>query len=190
MNWLFGKITDITAEQYKNIFETLSNSRKARITHYKKEDDRRRSLMATYLVQKLLNELGCENVTLENAKNGRPYLKGCDLFISISHSDCGVACAVSEKEIGIDIEKIKPVRDGLIDYVCTEQEREYIFSDFTKTGKEITESSVTQKFYAVWTAKEAYFKKNSSGITDIRSINTLSFAKRSYYLDEFVITIV
>lgn len=190
MNWLFGKITDITAEQYDNIFKTLSNSRKARIIRMKKEDDRRRSLMATYLVQKLLEELGYENITLENTENGKPYLKDCDLFVSISHSGAGVVCAISEKEIGIDIESIRPVRKGLIEYACTKAEREYIYSDFIDIEKNITPTCVMQKFYAVWTAKEAYFKKGGSDITDIRSINTCLFTKQTYYIDEFIITIV
>ena len=189
MNWLFGKITDITDEQYKNIFEALSNSRKAHIIRFKKEEDRRRSLMATYLVCELLKELGLVGVSLENAENGRPYLKGSDLFISISHSLEGVACAVSETPIGIDVEKIRPVKKGLIEYVCTKQEQEYVFSDFS-SAEDISDTSVMQKFYTVWTAKEAYFKKNASGITDICSVDTFSFEKQTYCIDGFIITIV
>lgn len=190
MKWLFGNIEDITPEQYNNIFETLSNSRKARVNRFKKEDDRRRSLMATHLAHKLLEESGYTNVTLENAPNGKPYLTGCDLCVSISHSGNGVVCAISDREIGIDIEYIKPVKDGLIEYVCTKQELEYIYSDFKDIEKDITDVSVMQKFYAVWTAKEAYFKKCGSNITDIRSINTFSFNKQSFYIDDFIITIV
>ncbi len=190
MNWLFGKISDLTDEQYENISGTLSHSRRAHILRFQKEDDRRRSLMATYLVQKLLKESGYENVSLETAENGSPYLKGCALFVSISHSENGVVCAISDQEIGIDMERIKPVPNGLVDYVCTKQEKAYIFSDVTNTEKDITETSATQKFYDVWTAKEAFFKKNGSFVTDIRSINTFSFAKQSYYMEGFVITIV
>ena len=131
MNWLFGKITDLTPEQYEAVFLSLSHSRRARISRIKKEDSRHRSLMATYLVQKLLKEMGYENVTLETAEDGRPYLKGCDLFVSISHSHEGVVCAISEQEVGIDIEKIQPVRIGLIQYVCTPQERACILSDLS-----------------------------------------------------------
>ena len=190
MKWLFGNIEDITPEQYNNIFEMLSNSRKARVNRFKKEDDRHRSLMATHLAHKLLEESGYTNVTLENAPNGKPYLTGCDLCVSISHSGNGVVCAISDREIGIDIEYIKPVKDGLIEYVCTKQELEHIYSDFKDIEKDITDVSVMQKFYAVWTAKEAYFKKCGANITDIRSINTFSFNKQSFYIDDFIITIV
>ncbi len=190
MNWLFGKITDISDEEYKNIFEALSDSRKARICRFKKEDDRRRSLMATYLVGKLLEISGCGKAALENDEKGRPYLKGSDLFISISHSLEGVACAVSETPIGIDTEKIRPVKKGLIEYACTKKEAEYILSDFTDTEKDITEDPVMQRFYTVWTAKEAYFKKHGSGITDICSVDTFSFSKQTYNIDGFIITIV
>ena len=156
MKWLFGRITDLTPQQYEAILDSLPPSRKARISRIKKEDGRHRSLMASYLVQKLLEEMGRETVVLENAEDGRPYLKGCDLFVSISHSHEGVICAISEDTIGIDM----------------------------------VEGPVAQRFFAVWTAKEAYFKKSGSGITDIRSIDTLSFAKQTFYIDDFLITVV
>lgn len=190
MDWLFGNITDITEEQYEKIFETLSDSRKARINRIKKEDDRRRSLMATHLVYTLLKKLGYEDVTLENSENGKPYLKGCDLSVSISHSGNGVVCALSKKEIGIDIEAIRPIRKGLVEYVCTKQEREYINLDSKETENEITEASVLKRFYTVWTAKEAYFKKGITSVKDIRSIDTFSFERRVFYIDGFVITVV
>jgi len=190
MKWLFGRITDLTPQQYEAILDSLPPSRKARISRIKKEDGRHRSLMASYLVQKLLEEMGRETVVLENAEDGRPYLKGCDLFVSISHSHEGVICAISEDTIGIDIERIRPVRVGLIQYVCTEREREYVLSGWTDIGKEMVEGPVAQRFFAVWTAKEAYFKKSGSGITDIRSIDTLSFAKQTFYIDDFLITVV
>jgi phosphopantetheine--protein transferase-like protein len=85
---------------------------------------------------------------------------------------------VSGTPVGIDIEKIKPVTDKLINYVCNENEREYIESGNDKE----------YRFFAVWTAKEAYFKKN--GGVGVRAVDTTTFEKSVYEIDDYLITIV
>ena len=183
MNWLFGRITDISEETYNQISKNLSDSRRARVSLLAKEQDRRRSLMAVYLVQKLLENSKCTGTTLENNANGRPFLSGCNLFVSISHSKDGVACVLSEEPVGIDIEKIRPIKKELIEYVCTDKEKEYI-------GGAVKTSLAEQRFYEVWTAKEAYFKKHCEENLTVRKIDTFSFEKQTHYIDDFIITIV
>jgi phosphopantetheinyl transferase len=40
--------------------------------------------------------------------NGKPVLSNIDFHFIISHTDYEIGCAVSNKKIGLDIEKIKP----------------------------------------------------------------------------------
>lgn len=181
MKWLFTKITDITHEQYTQIFSRLSPSRKAHIIRMKLPQDQMRSLAASFLVEKLLKGNGYNNFTLSNKENGMPYLEGSNLFVSISHSAEGVVCAISETTIGIDIEKIKTVTEKFINYVCNDKEKEYIFAEPT---------ALPQRFFAVWTAKEAYLKKHGLQLGDIRTIDTFSFEKQFYTTEDFLITIV
>ena len=164
MKLLFTKITDITQEQYTQIYINLSPSRKAHINRMKLPQDQMRSLAASFLIEKLLKENGYDNYTLSNKESGMPYLEGCNLFVSISHSAEGVVCAISETAVGIDIEKTKPVTEKFINYVCNEKEMEYIFAE---------PSELSQRFFAVWTAKEAYLKKQGLQLGDIRTIDTL-----------------
>lgn len=185
MNWLFGKITDITNEQYAAVYSALTPSRKAHIDKMKKENDRKRSLMATYLLNELLLQAGKTRIKIETAENGKPFLSEKGLYISISHSDEAVVCALSETPVGIDVEKIKPVSQKLIEYVCTQKEREYVLS-----GTDTVDDEAEKRFFAVWTAKEAYFKKGDGAVNGIRSIDTFSFEKQAFLNEDYYITLV
>ena len=185
MNWLFGKITDITDEQYNDVYCALTPSRRAHIDRMKKKDDRKRSLMATFLLNKLLLQAGKAQAAIETHENGKPFVTEPDLHISISHSDQAVVCALSESPVGIDIEKIKPVSKKLVEYVCTQSEREYILS-----GKDAVDDQAAKRFFEVWTAKEAFFKKSDGRIKSIRSIDTLSLKKQVFEIDDYYITLL
>lgn len=178
MKWRFCKITDITKTEYEAIYNGLTLSRRAHIDRMKQQDDRLRSLAVTHLLNSILEEFGVCDARLEVLENGKPHLVGSDLFFSLSHSEEGVAAVVSGTPVGIDIEKIKPVTDKLINYVCNENEREYIESGNDKE----------YRFFAVWTAKEAYFKKN--GGVGVRAVDTTTFEKSVYKIDDYLITIV
>lgn len=181
MKWLFTKTTDISQEEYNAAYNRLSPSRKAHVDKMKKTQDKIRSLAASILIEKLLKENNYKNYQLLNGDNGKPYLENSDLFVSISHSDEGVVCAISETAVGIDIEKIKPVTKKFINYVCNDKESEYILANLEESP---------QRFFTVWTAKEAYLKKHNMTLGDVRTIDTLSFNKQFYTIEDFLITIV
>ena len=184
MNWLFGKITDITDEQYCTVYHALTPSRKAHIDRMKIEDDRKRSLMATFLLNKLLLSEGIQ-AEIETCESGKPFINGHNLHVSISHSDQAVVCALSDTPVGIDVEKIKPVSKKLIEYVCTRAEADYVLS-----GKETVDEIAINRFFEVWTAKEALFKKSGGKEKSIRSIDTLSLKKQVYVIDDYYITLL
>ena len=179
MKWLFCKTTDITTEEYNVIYKGLSSSRKAHIDRMKKLEDKQRSLAATKLLTRLLAECGESDFALETLENGKPQLVGSNLFFSLSHSGEGVVAAVDSQPIGIDIEKIKPIDEKLIDYVCKAKEKEYVLSE---------KASADYRFLTVWTAKEAFYKKNGS--VGVRAVDTTLFQKSVHKIEDFIITIV
>lgn len=178
MKWAFCKITDITKTEYNAIYESLSPSRRLHIDKMKIKEDRLRSLAATRLLTGLLSECGESDFTLETMDNGKPQLVGSDLFFSLSHSNEGVVAAVSKTPVGIDIEKIKPIDEKLIAYVCNEKEKEFVLGGNDKD----------YRFLTVWTAKEAFFKKNGS--VGVRAVDTIPLKKEVYKIENYVITIV
>lgn len=88
---------------------------------------------------------------------GKPYLAGGPEF-SISHCRAGVAVAIDDKPIGIDIETIRPYKEDLAHKVMNEEEQKMI--------DEVPEEEKTIVFTRLWTQKEAVLKLRGTGIVD------------------------
>ena len=171
MNWDYCFLDQITEEQYNNIYNSLSPSRLAHISRFKKEEDRKRSLAGEFLIKKILTEdFGIENPLISRNEKGQPTIENTDIFISISHSGDLAVAAADRKPIGIDAEKI-----------CLPSEKEYIFS---------SEDNILNRFYEIWTGKEAYFKKTGTGITDFKSVNILNLDRYIFTAKDYLIQII
>lgn len=76
-------------------------------------------------------------------------------FPSVSHTSNIIVIVVSNNEIGVDIEKIRNADLRIAKRFFTKYEQEYIL-----------ENSLVQnnRFYEVWTKKEAYMKYVGKGL--------------------------
>lgn len=94
-------------------------------------------------------------IRLRFSERGKPYLEAEPLFFSLSHSGGRVLCAVSEREVGADVQQIKPVKDSVVRRVLCENER---------TAYEKHDNKPLC-FARLWTLKESYLKYTGEGIT-------------------------
>ena len=90
-------------------------------------------------------------------ENGKPYFVNNELFFNLSHSGSYVACALSDKPVGVDIQKVWPFKESVASKVCTKEE---LASLRESPNKEET-------FCLLWAKKEAFVKKNGDGIGSI-----------------------
>lgn len=96
-------------------------------------------------------------------EHGAPRLEHGPCF-SISHCKHGIAVAVSEKPIGIDIEHIRTAKPELVERTMNETEQAEIWAA----------SSPDVAFTRLWTQKEAVLKMQGTGILSIDGMkNTL-----------------
>ena len=86
-------------------------------------------------------------------EHGAPSLPDGPYF-SISHSKLGIAVAISDEPIGIDIEAIRPLNEGLVQKTMNPQEQAQIAAA----------ANPEQEFIRLWTRKEAYVKMQGTGI--------------------------
>lgn len=112
-------------------------------------------------------ELGVKHdeVIFSTDANSKPYLSNSSSFyFNISHTNAAVAVAISSKPVGIDIELIKNVDENdlkefkalkIAKKMFLPHEFEYIIEQPHKTG---------ERFYEIWTKKEAYAKYIGTGI--------------------------
>ena len=93
---------------------------------------------------------------------GAPYIEGGPHF-SISHCKRGIAVAVSENPIGIDIEAIRSFKPELMRKTMNEDEQ-----------LRITSSAIPEvEFIRLWTQKEALLKLQGTGIiSDLHHVLT------------------
>lgn len=191
MRWAYCKTTDFSKADMDCAYKQLSPSRKVRIDRLRRREDKERSLAAELLVYRLLGRYWNISAKLQSRETGEPYLENCPLHVSISHCDDLVACAISEQPVGIDAERIRPISMNICRHVCTPEELEYVSSDAQlPKGELCQEPEVLQRFFEIWTAKEAYFKKCGTGITNLTSVNVLSLEREGHVIDDFVIQIV
>lgn len=87
---------------------------------------------------------------------GKPYLINfSDVHFNISHSGEYVACAVSDKPVGVDIQKIGEYNCDVAKRVCNEKELVQIENSSDKASE----------FTKLWAQKEAVLKMYGTGIT-------------------------
>lgn len=86
---------------------------------------------------------------------GKPYLLNySDVHFNISHSGEYVVCCVSDKPVGVDIQKISEYNSDVAKRVCTEKELVQIENSLDKASE----------FTKLWTQKEAVLKMHGIGI--------------------------
>lgn len=91
-------------------------------------------------------------------EKGKPYFQNLPFFFNLSHSGDYVLCALSEQEIGVDIQQQVKSRDTRIaDRFFSESEKELIAGCSTEEERQSC-------FYRLWTRKEAYGKLTGEGI--------------------------
>lgn len=192
MHWIYCDIRNVDPAILQQVYARLSPSRKEHIDRLRKQEDRARSLAAELLLQQLLGEhYGIHDAVLHRKSNGQPYLTGCELQVSISHSHNLVACAVSHQPVGIDAEHLRPVSPALCRRVCVEEEMGYLLGDLEDFPAQNCQSpEFLRRFFEIWTAKEAYFKKCGTGITNLKAVNTLNLSRQTHLIEDYVVQIV
>ena len=96
---------------------------------------------------------------------GKPYLEDHpDICFNISHCPACIAAAVSNNEIGIDVERRFKWNDALVRRVCHPDEIRRLYS--------MSPAVRPETFYLIWSRKESYLKCLGQGFTrDPRSFD-------------------
>ncbi|MDE7444388.1 MAG: 4'-phosphopantetheinyl transferase superfamily protein [Lachnospiraceae bacterium] len=134
--------------------DELSAERKCRIMKYLKAEDRKRSLGAGLLLNEILPRYGVSPAGIRTGEDGKPEAEG--IFFNLSHSDNIVICAIAEKEVGCDVEKIVKAPEGVAERFFHPSEAEYV--------KACMGEERDHRFFRIWTMKESYIKMTGEGM--------------------------
>lgn len=165
----------------------MSPERRKKCDKFINEHDKKLCIAADKLLRETLSELTGlkENELVFDVEDGgKPYLKNGECFFNISHSgDYVVVAAGKEKRVGIDIERIREVKTRLLTSVCVQKEIEYILGDIVLPGEYLQDEKICERFFRVWTYKEAYLKFTGEGITDDLKKNI--YGEKEFFCEVF-----
>lgn len=155
--YAFFDLEQLDSKTLEKYMLFLPEERKAKVLRYRRENDRKVSVVSYLLLAyALFMEFGVSTITLAYTDIGKPYLLDCpDFHFNISHCPQGCVCAVSDKPIGVDIQDIRPFSQAIANHCCSSEELLLL--------EQSTDPAAC--FTRMWAMKESYLKMTGEGIS-------------------------
>jgi 4'-phosphopantetheinyl transferase len=138
----------------------LSADERSRAARFVTDSARRAFIMARSAMRAILSQYVAATplaLRLSSTRRGKPFLVGCEnvsFNLSHSHDLAALAVVTTSRRIGVDIEKLGPVPEGVTAQAFSPAE----------TRRIETAANPAASFFAHWTMKEAYLKANGDGL--------------------------
>ncbi|MDO5449079.1 MAG: 4'-phosphopantetheinyl transferase superfamily protein [Clostridia bacterium] len=139
---------------FDRALRTATPKRREKIDRLRQEKDKRLSLGAECLLKIALQNEGIESFEYQYGEHGKPYIDD-EIEFSISHSGDFAICAISNKDVGCDIEQIGTADLKLAKRFFTQAEYEMLSS---------STEDIDTLFFRLWTMKESLIKLTGRGI--------------------------
>lgn len=177
-------------ELFNSLYSLVSVQRQEKINRIAFDKDKRLSLGAELLLKKALSDIGVSDYEFSYGENGKPFIKGEEnIFFNLSHSGERVLCAVSSKEVGCDVEKVKSVDLKIA-------KRFFFAEEYEAIKAQKTPEEQKDMFFRLWTLKESFMKATglgmklpldsfSVGFSDNKISVSQSVSKDNYYFKEY-----
>jgi 4'-phosphopantetheinyl transferase len=162
---LWKKAFDASPQEMERCSEVLSPEEQARAQRFLVEPPRRAFILTRGTLRLLLGKYldrAPGDLSFRYTEFGKPLLnESNELRFNVSHTD-GVALLafVRGPELGVDVEKIRPVRD-LKDLA----NRFFSVSERQQLNALGSEDELHTAFFRCWTRKEAYIKGKGEGLS-------------------------
>lgn len=177
----FGSITDFTEADYTKQYSLLDCALKQKIDRKKATTDKMRSLCGLILFYRGINELYQKDTAeISFGDNGKPLCDFC--YFNISHSEDRAVCAFSDKPIGVDIQKIVPIKKRKKYKFFNQSENDYVNSD---------DNLFFERYTEIFTKKESAIKMLGLSLKDASFIDTFSgeFVFQTQKDNDFITTV-
>lgn len=177
----------------QKVYAYVDEDRRRKADACKQPQGRAASLAAGFLARYALVQNGYGKYCIYYGEKGQPLLRkegtadGQGPWISLSHSGDYAVCALSDLPVGVDIQKLEPVRIGMLRHFFAEEERMQFVRRFGLEGlweswcscrmntDHIAERAKGEKapflpkeaareFLRLWTVKESYMKLTGAGM--------------------------
>jgi len=160
-------ISKMTDEEFEKLYFRSEASRRKKAKRLKNQPDKKLSIAAGELVRQAISEefnIDKNDIRFRVNKGGKPYTESVKAEFSISHSKDIAVCAISDRPVGIDIEYMRNVNIDVAKKYFTENEQKYVFEKPKLSN---------QRFFEIWTKKEAYVKLYGKGIPYFKEFSVI-----------------
>lgn len=161
----------------------VSAQRQARAEKYLRRSDRVQSVLAFLLLRiGLYREYGMTQMPKTALlPNGKPYLAELpDIRFNLSHCKTGVACAISDGEVGVDIQHYVPFKASIAERIMTADEL-----------LEAQTGDADAVFTRLWSLMESEGKFTGDGVSlDLKQRRAPERCiRQSHMLEHFVLSV-
>ena len=154
---IFDDMNLISEAEVQRMLPWVDEHRRTEALRYKHIFGQYACLKSWLMLKDMLNQLGISDLEMSTHAHGKPYLiHHPDVHFNLSHCKNGIAVAVDNAPIGIDIESFRSADEALLCRTMNDEELQTI------NGSE----NPTASFIAFWTMKEAVLKLRGTGIVD------------------------
>lgn len=151
----FANVSNLNIQENMGI---LPKNRREKSNILVSEKDKKLSIGVYLLLAKVLklHRIKIDDFDYKTTEDGKPFLDGCPLQFSLSHSGNYVAVALSKNSVGIDIQEMKDFDPKVLKLIANKNDQKYYNeSDDKKLA-----------FYRIWTSKESYSKFTGLGMKE------------------------
>jgi len=147
--------------KYLKLLSYVPEAKKNQIERFLRWGNAQQALIADVLTRSIIGKklrLKNHEIIFEKNEHGKPFLKNSsDFHFNNSHAGAWIICAASDKEVGIDVEIVKPRTFDIAKRFFSQEEYEELMAK--------KEEERLDHFYSLWTLKESYLKAVGKGLS-------------------------
>lgn len=166
--FVLHKNNELSENVFNFLLSLCDKGKVAQIMRKRASQDRENSVLGNALAKYAIKEafgVSVKNIEFSYEESGKPYLNN-GVYFSISHSGDMVACAVSDKPVGLDVQKK---------------------TSFTKKTAKLVSGNPkcsAEEFFSAWTKAEALFKRGDISFKE--ALNSVEKVKMFIINDYFI----
>ena len=195
MEYFIYNVENLTDADYEKWFSLMTKNKQNRVSKYKNIERRKCAVAGEMLVKKYIGStfnIAPQSLVILEHENGKPYIQNFEIHFNVSHCENIIVYTFSNEEVGIDIEKIRPISLSVLKRFFSLKEQEYVLGhtpneeDYQKCDT----AEILERFYKIYTLKEAICKKSGIGIKGLKNANALPFLDQSFKEKDYIISII
>ena len=161
---VFDRMEECTEAEVQRMLPLVSEQRREQALKYKHSFGQFCCLKSWLMLFDDVEMSRYRDLEWKYNEHGKPYMANGPYF-SISHCKEGIAVAIDDAPIGVDIEAIRHANEDLIERTMNEEEKRLIANS--------QQPIADREFTRLWTQKEAIVKAEGTGIYSFEQLQKI-----------------